>query len=152
MARSSLVLLAVLPAPSLAFWRMGCSQIMNARMDPISSPGMVSGHTHTIVGASNIGISSDFDSLINSACTSCEIQADKSSYWAPLLYFQYANGSFVDVHHGGSVVYYLGRGPNVDQTIPFPEGFQMISGNLSARALDTDTYVSLPPSCPHPGV
>lgn len=115
---------------------------MNGRIDPILSPGIVSGHAHTFVGGSNIGTGSTFDSLINSACTSCEIQADKSAYWAPILYFQYANGSFIDVQHGGSVVYYLGRGPNVDQTIPFPEGFQMISGNASARALDTRSYVS----------
>ncbi|KAK2615133.1 hypothetical protein N8I77_001909 [Diaporthe amygdali] len=132
--------LGLLPCGVSAFWRMGCSTIMNARIDPIVNPGGLSSHSHTIVGASNIGIDSSYESLINSACTSCEIQADKSAYWAPILYYQYADGSFHDVHQSGSVVYYLGRGPNVGKTIPFPEGFKMISGTTSARSLDTNTY------------
>lgn len=69
-----------------AFWRMGCSTIMNGRIDPIVNPGKLSSHSHTIVGGSNIGIDSSYESMINSACTSCEIQADKSAYWAPILY------------------------------------------------------------------
>lgn len=69
-----------------AFWRMGCSTIINGRIDPIVNPGTLSFHSHTIVGGSNIGIDSSYESMINSACTSCEIQADKSAYWAPVLY------------------------------------------------------------------
>lgn len=69
-----------------AFWRMGCSTIVNGRIDPIVNPGKLSSHSHTIVGGSNIGIDSSYESMINSACTSCEIQADKSAYWAPILY------------------------------------------------------------------
>lgn len=64
---------------------MGCGAMVTARMDPVVFPGVVSPHTHTLVGGSNIGISSTYETLINSACTSCEIQADKSAYWAPLL-------------------------------------------------------------------
>lgn len=69
-----------------AFWRMGCSTILNGRIDPIVNPGGLSTHSHTFVGANNIGIDSSYESLMNSACTSCEIQADKSVYWAPILY------------------------------------------------------------------
>lgn len=69
-----------------AFWRMGCSTILNGRIDPIVNPGKLSTHSHTIVGGSNIGVNSSYESMINSACTSCEIQADKSAYWAPILY------------------------------------------------------------------
>lgn len=69
-----------------AFWRMGCSTILSGRIDPIVNPGKLSTHSHTIVGGSNIGIDSSYESMINSACTSCEIQADKSAYWAPILY------------------------------------------------------------------
>lgn len=114
---------------------------MTARMDPVIYPGAVSPHTHAIVGGSNIGIGSTYQTLSNSACTSCEIQQDKSAYWSPLLYYQYANGSFVDVHHGGSTVYYQGRGDNAT-TVTIPEGFRMISGNVSARAFDSTSYVS----------
>lgn len=69
-----------------AFWRMGCSTMINGRIDPIVNPGRLSSHSHTIVGGSNIGIDSSYNSMINSACTSCEIQADKSAYWTPILY------------------------------------------------------------------
>jgi hypothetical protein len=69
-----------------AFWRMGCSTIINGRIDPIVNPGGLSSHSHAIVGGSNIGVDSSYESMINSACTSCEVQADKSAYWAPILY------------------------------------------------------------------
>lgn len=81
-----------------------------------------------------------FDSLLNSRCTSCEVGTDKSAYWAPTLYYKYPNGSFYEVYHNGAVVYYLGRGPNVNQTVPFPEGFMILSGDKSARSYDNTTY------------
>lgn len=148
--QGKLLHLVVLASHAHAFWRMGCSKIMDARMDPVVFPGIVSPHTHTIVGGSNIGIHSTLDSMLNSDCTSCEIQADKSAYWAPLLYWQYENGSFIDVHHDGSVVYYLGRGPNAGNTMPFPEGFKMVSGKALARSFDNTSYVSTSPfsNCP----
>lgn len=73
--------------------------------------------------------------LINSRCTSCVIQADKSAYWIPMLYYHYPNGSFIDVPHGGAIVYYLGRGNN--QTItPFPPGFRMVVGDSGVRSFN----------------
>jgi hypothetical protein len=84
-------------------------------------------------------VNSTFDSLLDSECTSCEIEADKSAYWTPLLYYQYPNGSFTDVPHGGSVIYYLGRGPDENFTIPYPAGFQMLTGDKSARSYDNVT-------------
>jgi len=77
--------------------------------------------------------------MVNSACTSCEIGADKSAYWTPLLYYKYPNGSFFEVPHGGSVAYYLGRGPNAQNSIPFPPGFKILSGNKAARSYDNKT-------------
>lgn len=88
----------------------------------------------------DVGVNATFYTLVNSSCSSCEIQADRSAYWSPLLYFQYTNGSFVEVPHSGSVVYYLGRGPNAAQTVPFPKGFQMLSGDKAARSYDNQTY------------
>lgn len=81
-----------------------------------------------------------YESLLNSDCTSCQISADKSAYWTPLLYYQYPNGSFVDVPHGGAVAYYLSRGKLASQTIPFPKGFMMLSGDKGARSYDNHTY------------
>lgn len=85
---------------------------------------------------------------MNSACTSCEISADKSAYWSPTLYYSYANGSFLEVPHNGGVVYYLGRGPNVNKTIPFPKGVMILSGDAAARSYDkyTTTYIDTPAS------
>jgi len=55
----------------------------------------------------------------NSSCTSCEIQADKSGYWTPQLYYEHADGSFEEVPNDGMVVYYLGRGVNRANIVPF---------------------------------
>jgi hypothetical protein len=33
-----------------AFWRMVCSTVQVGRVDPVVSPGGVSGHCHTIAG------------------------------------------------------------------------------------------------------
>lgn len=87
----------------------------------------------------DIGVNATYQSLLNSQCTSCEIATDRSAYWTPLLYYAYPNGSFLEVPHDGSVAYYLGRGPNVNSTIPFPEGFMMLSGDKSLRSYDSLT-------------
>jgi len=67
------------------------------------------------------------------------LNADKSGYWTPLFYYQYPNGSFYEVPHSGSVIYYLGRGPNSDNIIPFPAGMKILSGNKAARSYDNET-------------
>jgi len=36
-----------------AYWRMNCSPLMDARIDPIVSPGKVPGHVHSIVGSAS---------------------------------------------------------------------------------------------------
>lgn len=52
------------------------------------------------------------------------------------LYYQHPNGSFEDVPHGGSVIYYLARGQKANDIISFPKGFQMLSGNKSLRSFN----------------
>ncbi|KAF2218314.1 hypothetical protein BDZ85DRAFT_311109, partial [Elsinoe ampelina] len=119
-----------------AFWRMNCGIIQVGRVDPIINPGALAQHAHTISGGSNIGVNATYASLVNSACNSCEIFPDKSAYWTPNLYYARPNGSFEEVYHSGSVIYYLGRGylPDGSQKFtPFPKGFQMVSGNKSNR-------------------
>lgn len=139
MINSSRALLAflLLITSADAFWRMSCGIIQTGRVDPIIAPGNVAGHTHKISGASNFGMSSTFDSLQASRCTSCEIQDDKSAYWTPQLFYQHANGTFQMVPNGGTVVYYLGRGENRQNTEPFPPGFKVLSGDSTARSNDT---------------
>lgn len=131
-----LALVTALPAVS-AFWRTECGVIQLGRVDPIINPGNVSGHVHIVAGPNNFNISSNYDSLQKSLCTSCTVQADKSAYWTPYMYYQKADGTFVDVPQGGVIVYYLGRGKG--NATSFPPGFRMLSGNTSLRAYDNKT-------------
>ncbi|KAF4547191.1 Hypothetical protein D9617_54g000250 [Elsinoe fawcettii] len=134
---SSLLLnILLLASYAEAFWRMNCNIIQIGRVDPIINPGALAQHAHTISGGSNVGVNATYQSLVNSACNSCEIFPDKSAYWTPNLYYARPNGSFEEVYHTGSVIYYLGRGylPDGSQKFtPFPKGFMMVSGNKSNR-------------------
>ena len=78
--------------------------------------------------------------MINADCTSCSVQDDKSAYWTPQLYYEHSNGSFEEVPNEGTVVYYLGRGDNRTSIKPFPAGFRMLSGDMTARSYDNSTY------------
>ncbi|KAK4945184.1 hypothetical protein LTR10_015610 [Elasticomyces elasticus] len=143
MANFQHVLLAILLSLTFgnvhAFWRMRCGTVQFGRVDPIISPGGVAGHVHTIAGASNLNTTSTYESLQASFCTSCEIQADKSAYWTPQMYYRHRNGTFEEVPHDGTVVYYLDRGVDVANIKPFPEGLRMLSGDAAARAFDNNT-------------
>ncbi|RVX72423.1 hypothetical protein B0A52_03611 [Exophiala mesophila] len=122
---------------------MACSVSQTSRVDPIVDPGTVSGHVHKFAGGSNVDQNSDFNSLLQSPCSSCEIQSDKSAYWTPQLYFAHANGKFEEVPNYGMTVYYVGRGGTPANTIPFPPGFKMISGDTFARSYDQNTLTHL---------
>ncbi|EXJ89515.1 hypothetical protein A1O3_02582 [Capronia epimyces CBS 606.96] len=128
---------------SLAYWRMACSVSQTARVDPILNPGEVSAHAHKFAGGSNVNQNSDFTSLQSSTCSSCEVQKDTSAYWTPQLYYAHANGDFEEVPNYGMTVYYVGRGGNASNTVPFPAGFKMISGDTRQRSYDTSTLTYL---------
>lgn len=85
----------------------GNGPLLSARMDPIISPGVASGHVHTIQGGSNFALNMTDDALLSSNCTSSLVKNDKSNYWTPALYFQYPNGSFQSVDLFYMNVYYL---------------------------------------------
>ncbi|KAI9847201.1 MAG: hypothetical protein M1837_003065 [Sclerophora amabilis] len=123
------------------FWRLSCNLIQTGRIDPVVNPGRTSGHVHKISGASNINIDSTYESLQKASCTSCSVQADKSAYWTPMLYYQYADGSFQDVPNNGMAIYYLGRGDDKANLRPFPPGFRMLSGSPGLRSYDSSTLM-----------
>ncbi|KIV86256.1 hypothetical protein PV11_01876 [Exophiala sideris] len=129
-----------------AYWRMNCGVAQTGRVDPILSPGSVSGHVHLLSGATNVNTTSDYDSLSAASCTSCSIQKDLSAYWTPLMYYQFANGSFTPVPNGGTVVYYLGRGDDIANVVSFPKGLKMVSGDSTARSYDNTTMTYGPNS------
>ncbi|KAI9462050.1 hypothetical protein F5148DRAFT_236708 [Russula earlei] len=122
----------LLIASANAFWRLPCTKpVLNARVDPIVNPGKASGHAHTIMA---IGFGTTFADLRNSECTTCRVRDDKSAYWIPELYYQYKNGSFQAVAHGGMLVYYLQRSAANETLQAFPDGLRLLAGNPFLRS------------------
>lgn len=90
----------------------------------------------------DFNINSTFETLAASSCTSCQIQGDKSAYWTPQFYFAHADGTYEEVPNSGMTVYYLGRGEDDGNRIkPFPPGLKMVSGDNSARSLNTKSVL-----------
>ena len=137
-----LSILAALPS-SHAFWRLGCGISQRGRIDPIIAPGNVSGHVHMLSGAINISPTSTQESLMAANCTTCSVQADKSAYWTPQLFYQFPNSSLTMVPNSGMVVYYLGRGKDVANAVPFPQGYKVLSGDPTMRSYDSTTMTYL---------
>jgi len=143
MKGAALALVASLSTPVSAFWRMPCpGRLVLERVDPIISPGEVSGHVHTVSGGSGFGFSTNYSQQRASACTSCPIKQDLSAYWTPKLYYMSEDGStFEDVPQanegngvtGGLTVYYQQRGPNVSDLLAFPKDFRMVAGDPFQR-------------------
>ncbi|TLD18688.1 WSC domain-containing protein [Venturia nashicola] len=133
---SKLVFLAIFFAsPITANFRMRCADFPGAhRIDPIVSPGRASQHSHLIHGAQNFGLSTTYDDLRASACSTCQVPEDKSAYWIPSLHFLH-DGIFEAVPQvGGLAVYYFFRSNFAnDPVTPFPPGFQMVAGDSTRR-------------------
>lgn len=122
-----------------AYWRMPCvSPITVDRIDPIFNPGTASGHLHSAMGGSNFGMTTSYEDLRASKCTTCMVAQDLSAYWVPTLYYHAANGSVISVNQiGGATVYYFQRGN--DPMVAFPPGFRMIAGNPFLRSFDASS-------------
>ena len=118
------------------FWS---SPLVEARMDPIISPGQISSHVHTVIGGDGFGISMDNNAAINSQCTQSRVRGDKSSYWFPALYHHNSDGSFTKVELDYVKAYYFFEATD-DEIKPFPPGFRMISGNPFTRQPVTLPY------------
>ncbi|KAF8267409.1 hypothetical protein EI94DRAFT_1324975 [Lactarius quietus] len=131
----TLLTIGLLLIPSShAFWRLPCAKpVLNARADPIVSFGKPSSHGHTIMGSSGISFTTTFEDLVDSNCTTCMVNDDRSIYWAPELFYEFANGSFKAVDHGGMLVYYLQRGGSNETIEAFPDGLRMVTGNPNVR-------------------
>ncbi|KAJ5383980.1 hypothetical protein N7517_001891 [Penicillium concentricum] len=115
----------------------GNGALSMGRMDPIMNPGTPSTHSHAIQGGSNFNLTMTDDALLYSNCTSSLVDADKSNYWTPSLYFQHSNGSFLSVPMFYMNVYYFFE-PTDDEIKPFPLGLRMFIGNASLRTPPQD--------------
>lgn len=125
----------------------GDGPLMVGRVDPVVSPGQISSHVHTVMGASNFGMSSTGAELVESNCTTALIKGDKSAYWYPALYFQDPkDGHFEPVEMFYMNVYYFFEGTN-DKIQAFPVGLNMVSGDPFRRdPPNTDGSQNLDPS------
>jgi hypothetical protein len=111
----------------------GKGPLTTCRADPIVSPGKTSAHVHTIMGASNFGLSVTGEQLRESKCTTALPKADLSAYWFPTLYFKDpATGLLEPVPMDYMNVYYFFDATN-DDTKAFPLGLQIVSGNAMLR-------------------
>jgi hypothetical protein len=110
----------------------GKGALVTGRMDPITNPGVAASHVHTIQGGSNFNLTMTDDALPSSNCTSSRVDADKSNYWTPSLYFQASNGSFLSVPMFYMNVYYFFEATD-DEIKPFPVGLRMLSGDKDLR-------------------
>lgn len=110
-------LVAFLAAPTSSTFVVQCySRLFDQRADPVVSPGIASGHVHTISGGNGFNVTMDYNKARSSQCSTCNIKQDLSNYWSPKLYFRAQNGSFLDVpiigdndygNKGGMAIYYL---------------------------------------------
>jgi hypothetical protein len=66
----------------------GKGPLVQARMDPIVSPGVTSGHVHAVQGGNNFALTMSDQAALDSTCTSSLVKNDKSNYWTPTLYFK----------------------------------------------------------------
>ncbi|WWC67741.1 uncharacterized protein I206_101653 [Kwoniella pini CBS 10737] len=120
--------------------------LINSRIDPIISPGKVSGHVHHIVGGSSFSVSQDYSSSRNAKCTSSNLICDHSNYWTPHLYYKWRNGSYTAVTGDGATNYWKYPLTNVNEgDQPFaaiPDDFRMLAGNISRNDYDENKAVS----------
>lgn len=141
---TAFALLALVTPQVAAFWRMPCpGRLVLERIDPIISPGAVSGHVYTVSGGSAFNFTTSYEQQRTSVCSSCPVQQDLSVYWTPKLYYMNEDGdSFEDVLQagegngatGGMTVYYQQRAsyPGAELSA-FPAGLRMVTGNPFQR-------------------
>ncbi|KAJ9095415.1 hypothetical protein QFC20_006653 [Naganishia adeliensis] len=107
-------------------------------LDPIVHPNRYSNHMHRVIGGNNFAAYYNYDDLVESSCTSVELQADKSNYWMPQLYWITKPGDastkFLPMRTNNRFYYFLGRNDWNTPVQPFPKGLRMITGNPNAKA------------------
>jgi hypothetical protein len=123
------------PAPANAVrvseFNAACTYSHSFKDDPIVFPGLPgASHMHTFLGNATTNASTTTESLLaNRTGSSCgPAVVDPSAYWIPTLY---QNG--VAIEPRGVTVYYGSRLQDPSKTLPFPQGFRMISGDAKKQ-------------------
>nr|BFE60766.1 hypothetical protein GCM10020063_052920 [Dactylosporangium thailandense] len=121
------------PAPADAVrvseFNAACTYSHSFKDDPIVFPGLAgASHMHSFLGNRSTNANTTTETLLNNSASSCSPAGDLSAYWIPTLY---ENG--VAVEPSGVTVYYGSRLPDPSATMPFPQGFRMISGDAKLQ-------------------
>ncbi|EIN06995.1 hypothetical protein PUNSTDRAFT_53415 [Punctularia strigosozonata HHB-11173 SS5] len=145
LARAAAAAILVGPTLTNAFWILSHGSLTHDRLDPLLSSGKVSTHEHTVVGASNFGPVTTYDSLQSSECTTSPVQADKSNYWAPQLYHRnQENNTYTLIPISFVQTYYLNRDGPTQKTIKgFPKGLRMLAGNMARTTYNASSVEDL---------
>lgn len=136
-------------AQMFAMYTPGGDDTSVQRIDPIISPGGISGHVHQVFGANKLTPTLDYDALQSSICTTVGSAggegnaADHSIYWHPALYMESSSGSgYIRVPTNGHKMYYLDAGTGQKhEPFEFPHDFRMVAGNPFARSSTGDNAV-----------
>ncbi|WVQ81576.1 hypothetical protein IAT38_003700 [Cryptococcus sp. DSM 104549] len=117
--------------------------VVTSRLDPLISPGEVSGHVHSVVGSSAFSSNYDYDKSRAGKCTTANVGDDMSNYWIPQLYRKQDNGTFEIVKMNRVNTYYFMRRSGPDEEVhEFPSGFRMLAGNAKRTTYDADDYTN----------
>ncbi|AFR96749.2 transmembrane receptor [Cryptococcus neoformans C23] len=109
--------------------------LANEELDPIISPNQQSSHMHKIIGGSRMAAYYNFDDYSAADCSSLRIQADKSNYWMPQLYFvDNSTSKYVPISAKIRFYYFLGRSSTAEPVISFPKGLRMLVGDPFNKA------------------
>ncbi|KAJ3553094.1 hypothetical protein NM688_g3799 [Phlebia brevispora] len=132
--------------------------VVRTRLDPIVDPGVVSEHVHDVFGGSGFSPTYDYNTAVNSQCTTTIIPQDKSNYWVPSGYYVDPNGTFSLMPVSMNIYYLVRPGSDNDTIVPFPAGLRMLAGdnergtyNASSEADQAISYMCLDYNNDHTG-
>ncbi|KAK4686420.1 hypothetical protein P7C73_g3711, partial [Tremellales sp. Uapishka_1] len=109
--------------------------LVNEELDPVVSPNGQGSHMHKVIGGANFGASYNYDTYNAATCSSLRVQADKSNYWMPNLYYHDSSTSkYVPIPAVIRFYYFLGRSSPSELVKPYPKGFRMIAGSPNNKA------------------
>ncbi|ODN89698.1 WSC domain-containing protein [Cryptococcus wingfieldii CBS 7118] len=152
-------IIAALAAPANAYFILSHPVLETTRLDPIVSPGVISGHVHSVVGGNNFDKTMTYNSTQQGTCTTATVSVDKSNYWTPQLYYYSPTDDTYEAITVSFVnTYYLPRYSSGETTVrAFPDGLRMTSGDPYRRTYNNDadsnaiSYVCLDYDTSHSG-
>lgn len=121
--------------PGGRYFNVACGFSHRNNDDPIVFPGSPGrSHNHTYIGNTNVDASSTPATLRNGQ-TTCDLEADASTYWTPTLYE--ATDPVLPL---AAILYYTRH--TTGPIVSLPDGLKMVAGNPNARRPQKKDIVS----------